>query len=136
MTALGNSTRTLYLASQSPRRAQLLQQIGLSFQTIQCAVDETPQPGESPADYVLRLAIAKAGAGAEQCRQLQLPAGPVLGADTSVVCDGQILGKPVDEEDARRMLGLLSGRVHRVMTAVCILGAKQHSASSITEVTF
>jgi len=77
-------------------------------------VDETPLPGEKPADYVQRLAETKA---------LAVPAGPdevVLGADTTVVIDGEMLGKPVDAADARRMLGLLSGRRHEVLTGICL----------------
>jgi septum formation protein len=104
----------LVLASQSPRRAEILRQAGIPFTVRVAPVDETPLPGEKPADYVQRLAETKA---------LAVPAGPdevVLGADTTVVIDGEMLGKPVDAADARRMLGLLSGRRHEVLTGICL----------------
>jgi len=109
---------TLYLASQSPRRRELLAQIGLRFEVVPVEVDETPRPGEAPADLVQRLALEKAVAGLAR-----LPGGargPVLGADTEVVIDGQVLGKPRDEEDAGAMLARLSGRSHHVLSAVAL----------------
>jgi septum formation protein len=105
----------LVLASQSPRRAEILRQAGIPFQVrTAAAVDETPRPGEKPEDYVRRLAEEKA---------LAIPAGLdeiVLGADTTVVIDGRMLGKPEDAPDARRMLEALSGRRHEVMTGICL----------------
>lgn len=108
----------LVLASASPRRRELLTQIGVQFTIIVHDIDETLLPGEAPADYVCRLARAKAAVVA---REQQKAAGrPVLGADTIVVIDGQVLGKPADAVDACRMLTLLSGRQHQVMSAVCV----------------
>jgi septum formation protein len=104
----------LVLASASPRRADLLRAAGFSFEIVPVAVDERFMDGEKPETAVARLAEAKALAGA----QLQ-PGTLVLGADTSVVIGGQALGKPDDREDAKRMLTLLSGRSHDVLTGVC-----------------
>jgi septum formation protein len=123
----------VYLASGSPRRRQLLSQIGVSFQILRIEVDEAAVDGETPHSYVERLARAKASAGALQAPQ---PA-PVLGADTAVVIDGTILGKPADEADAQRMLRLLSGRTHQVLTAVALADGGAVSARvSASEVTF
>ena len=108
----------LFLASASPRRRELLAQLGLRVRQLVVGVDETPRPDEDPAAYVQRLAHAKASAGLAQ-----RPAGvqlPVLGADTAVVIDGRILGKPAGREQALEMLGLLSGRVHEVLSAVAV----------------
>jgi len=108
----------LYLASGSPRRRELLTQIGVAFQTLNAPIDETVLPAESAAAYVQRLALAKAAAG---LATLENSADAVvLGADTAVVLDGQILGKPVDQADALAMLQLLSGREHQVLTAVAL----------------
>lgn len=117
----------LRLASASPRRRELLASIGVAVEIAPVDIDETPHPGEAARDYVARLARAKAVAGAEaetgsgsRCEAgLDLP---VLGSDTSVVRDGEILGKPVDAEDAFVMLRSLSGRWHQVMTSVAISG--------------
>jgi septum formation protein len=106
----------LVLASRSPRRQDILRQAGITFTVRAPEVDETPLPGEKPEDYVVRLAEAKAQATA--C----LPGETVLGADTTVVIGGEILGKPEHEEDARRMLGLLAGRRHEVLTGICLKG--------------
>jgi septum formation protein len=110
----------VYLASASPRRRELLQQIGVPFRLVGTQVDETPLPGEAPAAYVSRLAAAKADAG-----WLSRSAAntPVLAADTAVALDGAILGKPRDKEDAERMLLQLSGRTHEVLTAVAVRSA-------------
>jgi septum formation protein len=108
----------VYLASQSPRRRELLHQIGVPFRPVGVAVDEAVRQGESAPDYVVRLAIAKAEAGWQATQ-----AGTVLGADTAVVLDGHILGKPRDRDDAVRMLGELSGRTHAVLTAVAVCDA-------------
>ncbi len=108
----------LYLASGSPRRRELLTQIGVAFQTLNAPIDETVLPAESAAAYVQRLALAKAAAG---LATLENSADAVvLGADTAVVLDGQILGKPLDQADALAMLKLLSGREHQVLTAVAL----------------
>lgn len=109
----------LYLASGSPRRRELLTQIGVPFVALSAAIDETPQPGEAPADYVARLALGKARAGFASLPADGRPA-VVLGADTAVIIDGRILGKPVDQADALGMLASLSGREHLVLTAVAL----------------
>jgi septum formation protein len=107
---------TLYLASGSPRRRELLAQIGVPFIQVAASIDETPLAGEAADAYVQRLASGKAAAGL-----LAAPAGAVvLGADTAVILDGCILGKPMDEQDASRMLAALSGRQHQVLTAVAV----------------
>ena len=109
----------MVLASQSPRRADILRQAGIPFILRVAPVDETPRDGEKPEDYVRRVAELKA---------LAVQAGPdetVLGADTTVVIDGEMLAKPNDREDARRMLKLLSGRRHEVLTGICLRGATE-----------
>ncbi len=127
----------LYLASQSPRRHELLNQIGVRHLTVSASVPESRDPGESPADYVQRLAREKSLAGQETVRAQGLAERPVLGADTLVVCDGQVLEKPVDAEDGARMLRQLSGRSHEVMTAVALgLGDRLELAQAVTEVRF
>lgn len=107
----------LILASVSPRRAELLTSAGFQFEVSPADVDEAPLPGETPRDYALRVARDKAVAVSRRCQD---PASVVLGADTVVVAGGEILGKPEDSDDARRMLRLLSGTVHDVHTAVVI----------------
>jgi len=111
------SDRPLVLASGSPRRAELLRQAGIRFEVSVPDVDETLHPGEAPEAYVRRLAAAKARHVAASH-----PGRPVLGADTTVVVDGQVMGKPYDAADAARMLGQLSGRSHLVLTGVCLIG--------------
>lgn len=106
----------IVLASRSPRRQELLTQIGVSFTTVDPNVDECRQAGEQPAAFVERLALAKAAAG----QALAGNGRPVLGADTAVVIDGEILGKPVDGEEAGAMLQRLSGRTHRVLTGIAL----------------
>jgi septum formation protein len=109
----------IILASRSPRRAELLSAAGIPFEVLAADVDETPRPGEDPAAYVERLAIDKARA------VLALrPGARVLGADTTVTIDGEILGKPSDAADATRMLRLLSGRPHLVHTGVALISAR------------
>ncbi len=113
----------IYLASGSPRRRELLQQIGVSFRVIGAELDETAREGESAAAYVSRLAEAKAAVGWEGSRDLRggnLRGAPVLAADTAVVLEGEILGKPADMNDAIAMLRKLSGRAHQVLTAVAL----------------
>jgi septum formation protein len=104
----------LVLASQSPRRSEILRQAGIPFIVRAVDVDETPHAGEGARAYVERLALAKA---------LAAEAGPgetVLAADTTVTIDGVLLGKPVDAADARRMMSMLSGRRHEVLTGICL----------------
>src|SRR5262249_23194686 len=108
----------LVLASASPRRAELLRGAGIEFDVTPADVDETVQPGERPDAYVRRVAAAKARAVAARARDRV-----VLGADTTVVIDDMMLGKPVDDNDAKRMLCLLSGRTHDVLTAVAVFRA-------------
>jgi septum formation protein len=107
----------LVLASGSERRQQILRALGIPFRVVVSSVDEAPLPGEGAEDLVARLARAKAS------RVAEAEPGPVLGADTEVVLGGAVLGKPSSPEDARRMLGLLSGRTHTVLTGVCLLSA-------------
>ena len=122
----------LVLASASPRRRELLGQIGVRFESRAVPVDESVRPGESPEDYVRRLALAKA----EAAQSADCPV-PVLGADTAVVTAGRILGKPSGEEDAVAMLMALSGRVHRVVTGVALVSAARSAwRISATSVTF
>ena len=112
----------LILASASPRRRDLLEQIGLTFEVETADIDETPRLGEEPVAYTLRLAEHKAAAVMARLAKQRDPARlVVLGADTTVVCGGQILGKPVDEADAARMLRLLAGRTHQVITGVALV---------------
>jgi septum formation protein len=108
----------LVLASGSPRRAELLGRLGLSFDVRPARVDESQQPGEPPGEMARRLAREKAATVAGE-----LGAGLVLAADTLVVVDGLVLGKPEDDREARRMLEQLSGREHRVLTGVAVRDA-------------
>ncbi|HSC66315.1 MAG TPA: Maf family protein [Cellvibrio sp.] len=127
----------LYLASQSPRRRELLRQIGVRHAVISASIPEQPAATESAAAYVQRLAREKAAAGYTQLLQNNLPLAPVLGADTLGVLDGQILEKPHDQAHAERMLRQLSGRTHQVITAVALHTATQQALRlSITDVTF
>jgi septum formation protein len=105
----------VYLASASPRRRELLRQIGVPFRVIGANIDESVQPGEAAPGYVARLAAAKADAGWRSQRD-----APVLAADTAVILDQQILGKPNDREDAMAMLQRLAGRTHEVLTAIAL----------------
>ena len=124
------------LASQSPRRHQLLSSIGLEFDVRPADVDESPRAGESPIAYVERIARAKADAVAASV-DVQTGAVVVLAADTTVAIDGEILGKPIDDDDARRMLGLLSDTTHQVHTAVVgHTDGDVHEVTVTTAVTF
>ncbi|MBV9960438.1 MAG: septum formation inhibitor Maf [Acidobacteria bacterium] len=109
----------LVLASASPRRAEILRAVGWPFEALPAEIDETPHASEEPVAYVERLAREKAAATAARRADACL----VLGADTTVVVDGLMLAKPVDEADARRMLKLLSGRWHEVLTGVALVRA-------------
>ncbi len=124
----------IYLASQSPRRRELLRQLGIDFELLPVDVDETPLAGESPEACVQRLALEKARTG-----RAGLPADnilPVMGADTIVVAGELLLGKPADRAAAVAMLQLLSGSTHRVITAVALAGDHEASRMNINEVTF
>lgn len=131
----------LVLASSSPRRAELLTQVGLPYHLFPVPVDETRRPAEAAPDYVRRLAGEKAQAAWEALKNpaVSMPQGPklVLGADTVVVVDGELLGKPTSLDHARAMLLQLSGRAHQVLTAVAV----KHQAGLVvqlvtSEVTF
>lgn len=124
--------RQIVLASRSPRRAELLTAAGISFEVLAADIDETPHPNEAPAAYVERLAIEKARA------VLALrPGARVLGADTTVTIDGEILGKPEDDADALRMLRMLNGRPHDVHTGVAVVSTSGvRSAVDTTRVWF
>lgn len=127
------TTRELVLASASPRRRELLAILGVQYRVAPADIDETPLPDEAASRYVQRMALQKAQAGLRESG----PAAVVLGADTTVVVDGRILGKPLDRADALRMLAVLSGRAHQVYSAVAVCGAGGcHEALSSTEVTF
>lgn len=125
----------LILASQSPRRHELVRALGLSFRVEVADIDEDPHAGEDPIAYVERVAQSKAEVIASRSGH---PDGAViLAADTTVDVDGEILAKPVDDDDARRMLRLLSGRTHQVHTAVyCWAAAGVHVDTVTTDVTF
>ena len=129
------------LASASPRRRELLAQLGVQFELVKADVDETQGAGEVATDYVLRLAISKAQAGFTAQAGLKASASldvlPVLGADTIVVVDGEVLGKPTDQADFMRMMRLLSNRQHQVYTAIALISAdKQLSTTVKTDVWF
>ncbi len=109
----------LILASQSPRRIQLLKEAGFTFTVSPADIDETPKPDEDPTEYVLRLAREKALASVK-------PGAISIGADTSVILDSVILGKPTDQADAKRMLQNLCGQTHEVLTGFAVVEALGH----------
>ena len=126
--------RNIILASNSPRRRELLRQIGVSFTTDPADVDERVLPGEAPEDYVIRVALAKARVVAARAGE-----GIVIAADTIVVQDDTLLGKPADPLDAERMLSMLSGKMHRVITGLAVMDAadgKTRTSISNTKVWF
>ena len=129
----GDNGTVLVLASASPRRADLLREAGIAFQAAPAHIDESEGFGESPESYVARLAREKA-----EVVWRARSGSYVLGADTTVVVDDAILAKPADAADAARMLQLLSGRAHRVLTGVCLLGPSGFSRAAVvsTTVTF
>ncbi len=130
-----NSRFQLYLASASPRRQQLLTQIGVTYQVLPNNVLEEVQPDEIPLDYSCRLALAKAQGGWAAAERQDMK--PVLGADTIVVFDGIILEKPKDMNDGIAMLRMLSGQTHEVITAVALVqGDRIETACSISHVKF
>jgi septum formation protein len=137
--------KRIYLASRSPRRRELLRQIGISFELLLLRedprrgadVDEALHAGETPSDYVLRIARAKAETAARQVMQRNLRPHPALGADTTVVFDGHVIGKPDSAERAAQILSGLAGREHQVMTAVAVaLRDRVDSALSVSAVEF
>ena len=131
---LPESHPVLYLASQSPRRRQLLEQIGVRFDTVEVDVPEVRAPGEPPEDYVSRVAREKAGAGL--LKLSGVVGAVVLGADTEVVLGDEVFGKPADNAHAADMLRRLSGRMHRAVSAVwCLDGGREDHVLSITQVT-
>lgn len=115
--AVDPSSLHVVLASRSPRRIELIAQLGITAEVVPADIDETPYPGEQPAEYVKRLASSKAKAVQERLATGAL----VLGADTTVDLDGTIFGQPEDESEARRMLKSLSARTHRVHTGVAVV---------------
>jgi septum formation protein len=137
--------RGIYLASRSPRRRELLTQIGVRYHLLLfrdrpeagAEVNEDPLPNEAADAYVERIARAKAQVGWKRMAQRNLPQAPVLAADTTVVVDGKIFGKPADRADAERMLAALSGRSHEVLTAIALqYGEQLDSVLSRSEVRF
>ena len=118
----------LILASSSPRRAELLQAAGISFRVQAANVDEAVQTGERSIDYVIRLAREKASVVAELCQESAV----VLGADTIVVIENELIGKPADEDDARRMLRMLSGKWHEVLTGVALIAPREARTDAAT----
>lgn len=135
----------IYLASRSPRRRELLAQLGIRFDVLlfrgvpreDPEVDEVPLAGESPQAYVVRVARAKALHGMRLIASRQMLSRPVLAADTTLDFDGKVIGKPRDEQDAREILQRLSGRSHRVLTAVAVIdGDRMEDALNISEVRF
>jgi septum formation protein len=124
----------IYLASRSPRRRQLLKQIGVNFEMRPVSIDETMEKGEAPADYVCRMAQAKAELGWLRLIQRGLPLRPLLAADTVVVFRGKIIGKPENLANGKKMLSTLSGQTHKVLTAVVVV-AKNKIQKSLSTTT-
>ncbi|HEX5122243.1 MAG TPA: Maf family protein [Rhodanobacteraceae bacterium] len=125
----------IFLASQSPRRRELLRQLGVDFSILDVDVPEERAPGEPPEDYVSRVAREKAAAGLMQV--VAVPDAIVIGADTEVVLGDDVFGKPADANDAARMLRLLSGRAHRAISTVwCVSASREEHATSDTRVEF
>lgn len=124
----------LYLASQSPRRAELLQQLNLSFQKVDAPIEEVALPNETAKSFVLRMAIEKALNGFNKVEGKNIW---VIGSDTAVLINDKVLGKPKNEADARRMLQQLSGTAHQVLTSIAVVHDGQvFSKLSTTKVTF
>lgn len=119
----------LILASASPRRSELLTQLGVQFRVHPADIDESVLSGEAPVDYVERMAGEKAARVASLYSQQGVA---VLAADTTVVLDGDVLGKPVDYDDGRAMLSRLSGRAHEVTTAICLVAGGEELAQQVT----
>lgn len=137
-------TSFIYLASQSPRRQELLKQIGVRFEMLLPTPDEdsesieTPLPQEKARHYVERVTLAKSAAALSRWQKSNLPWAPILCADTTVSlpnnADGEILGKPVDAADAARILNILSGKVHEVLTAVAITAIPDQKPIALVQV--
>ncbi|HHH40311.1 MAG TPA: septum formation inhibitor Maf [Sedimenticola sp.] len=128
---MGRGNR-IVLASASPRRQELLNQIGVGHRVLPVVTDEAQRPGEAPAEYVIRLSIAKARAG----QAADGTGAPVIGADTAVVLGDRILGKPGNRRQALDMMALLSGRTHKVLTGVALAHRTLESRLSISRVSF
>lgn len=137
--------RSIYLASRSPRRRELLGHIGVKFHLLLFRnrpgaapdIDEAPREGENPRDYVMRVAHDKAAAGWKRMLERNLPRAPVLAADTTVALEGRIFNKPVDRADAEMMLAALSGKRHEVLTAVVLQYDEDiETALSVSDVQF
>jgi len=135
--------RFVYLASQSPRRRQLLEQLGVAYELLLPEADEDAEaleavlPSEAPLAYVQRVTQLKLDAALRRLRQRGLERAPVLCSDTTVALRREILGKPADAQDAARMLAALAGQTHRVLTAVALGTAEQRCAAlSVSRVTF
>lgn len=132
----------IYLASKSPRRQELLRLIQVPFEVLtplshQAEVDETPGPGEDPAAYALRVTLDKNRQGQAWRVERNLPPYPVLSADTTVSVDGEILGKPQDQKEAREFLKKLAGRCHQVITALAVSqGETLHHRVAVSTVWF
>ena len=124
----------IYLASASPRRRELLTQIDIRYELLRVTIPEIPQPGENAQDFVQRVALEKAHAGKDLLAAEDTH--PVMGADTAVVIDGRILGKPVNRQEAFEMLTSLSGRRHQVMSAVAMVADHTAVRLNISQVTF
>ena len=122
----------LFLASKSPRRRELLGQLGIPFEVLAVNIDETWGGGGDINDFIVTLALDKARAG----KQLVQPGDAVLAADTEVIIDDQVLGKPRDAQHAVEMLQRLSGRAHRVLSAIAVIGAEERTALNISRVSF
>jgi len=141
---MGLLDQHIYLASASPRRRELLKQIGVNFEVLllralspRTDVDETPIPGEQPEEYVVRVARAKAKTAWQVIEARRLPKHGVLAADTTVSLNGEILGKPVNRENAEEMLRKLSGKRHRVYTSVAMsCESRLEVKLSVSEVVF
>jgi septum formation protein len=121
-----NKLHDIYLASASPRRRELLEQIGVAYELLRLDVPELRDPAESPEEYVLRVALAKARAG--HALLAASDARPVLGADTEVVIDGEVLGKPRGRDEAIVMLQRLAGREHLVLSGIAVVSAEQEQS--------
>lgn len=137
--------QTIYLASKSPRRRELLRQIGVPFELLLLRdapprgpdVTEWVLPGEDPAHYVARVTVEKVEFAARVREQRKLPLRPILAADTTVVIDGEILGKPANPDEARAMLSRLSGRTHQVLTSIALWHRQQcHQQTHVSQVEF
>jgi septum formation protein len=127
----------IYLASASQRRQELLRQLGVEFDVLPSNILEVRKLGESPAEYVARVAADKARWVSQLVEERDLPVYPVLGADTEVVLDGEILGKPENSAHGRELLQRLAGRTHEVLSGICVRDrGREHTALSTSRVSF